>query len=223
MIVTIQNVLQAAELATLDALVAQVEFVDGRSTAHGAAARAKNNQQAKTEGKEIEEIRKLVLAAVLRNDGFSTFALPLRIMPPLVNRYEPGMAYGDHIDRPVMQGPFAVRTDLAMTLFLSAPESYEGGELVVSSEIGAQRVKLPRGSLVLYPATTIHRVEPVTRGVRTAVVTWIQSMVREHEKRLMLAEINSVRRALSPGGKDTPEALQLQKIRANLLRMWADV
>lgn len=223
MIVTIQNVLQPAELATLDALVAKVEFVDGRSTATGAAARAKNNQQAKTEGKEIEEIRRLVLAALVRNDGFNTFALPLRIMPPLVNRYQPGMTYGNHIDRPVMQGPFAVRTDLAMTLFLSAPESYDGGELVVSGDLGAQRVKLTRGALVLYPATTIHRVEPVTRGVRLAVVSWIQCMVREHEKRLMLAELGSVRRALAPEGKDTPEALQLQKIRANLLRMWADV
>ena len=223
MIVTIHNVFQAAELDKLAGLAAQAQFVDGKATASGSAARVKNNQQAKGDDKALEEIRKLVLAGLLRSEPFNNFVLPLRIMPPLVNRYEPGMTYGDHIDRPVMQGPYAVRTDLAMTLFLAEPSSYDGGELVVSSDLGAQRIKLARGSLVLYPATTIHRVEPVTRGVRTAVVTWIQSMVREHEKRMMLAELAAVRRVVNAGKPDSAESLQLQKIRANLLRMWADV
>jgi PKHD-type hydroxylase len=223
MIVTIHNVLQADELEKLAGLTAEVEFIDGRDTAKGAAARAKNNQQAKFGGKAIEEIRAIVLASLLRNDALNTFALPLRIMPPVLNRYEAGMAYADHIDRAVMQGPYPVRTDLAMTLFLSAPEQYDGGELAISSDTGAQRFKLPRGALVLYPATTIHRVEAVTRGVRIAAVSWIQSMVREHEKRIILAELGGVRRVLRPNNHDTPEALQVQKIRANLLRMWAEI
>lgn len=223
MLITIHNTFQPAEIEKLTALAAQAQFVDGKSTASGAAARVKNNRQVKGDDKSLEEIRKIVLAGILRSDPFNNYVMPLRIMPPLVNRYEPGMTYGDHIDRPVMQGPYAVRTDLAMTLFLADPTSYDGGELVVSSDLGAQRIKLPRGSLVLYPATTIHRVEPVTRGVRVAVVTWIQSMIREHEKRMLLAELGAVRHTVNTAKPDSPESLQLQKIRANLVRMWADV
>ncbi|HUS23696.1 MAG TPA: Fe2+-dependent dioxygenase [Candidatus Binatia bacterium] len=221
MILTVHGVLPAADAERIEAALAQAAFVDGKATATGAAAAAKNNRQAAATP-AVRALQKEVLDALGRSDTFGAFAMPLRMMPLLFNRYEPGMAYGDHIDRPVMHAREPVRTDLAMTLFLSDPAGYDGGELVISSDLGAQRVKLPRGSLVLYPASTIHRVEPVTRGVRVAAVTWIQSMVREPERRLLLAELTGIKRwADQQGG--SAQSLQLQKIRANLMRWWAEV
>jgi len=223
MILSIPDVLGAAELQQLESALAAVQFVDGKATASGSAARVKNNRQAVGNAPGLRGLQKGVVDALLKNEAFSQFALPLRIMPPLFNRYEPGMAYGDHIDRPVMQGNVPVRTDLAMTLFLSEPGSYDGGELVVGSDFGPQRVKLRRGSLVLYPASTIHRVEPVTRGVRLAAVSWIQSMVREHEQRQVLAELGQLKQWADSMAQDSPQGLQLQKVRGLLLRWWADV
>jgi PKHD-type hydroxylase len=224
MILSIAGVLQPAELTRLDEGLAQAKFVDGRLTAHGAAARAKNNRQASPENPGLDALQRLVLGALQRSEAFNGFALPLRLMPPMFNRYEPGMSYGDHVDRAVMSGgPAPVRTDLALTLFLSEPDAYDGGELVVSSDFGPQRVKLARGSAVLYPASTLHRVEPVTRGVRLAAVTWVQSMVREHERRQLLAELGQIRRWVEQQSPDAAEGLRLQKIRAQLLRWWADV
>lgn len=223
MILSINEVLQPAEIAGLLDALARSKFVDGRATAGGAAARVKNNRQVGNDDPGLEPLQKTVLEALQRNEAFTGYALPLRLMPPLFNRYEPGMSYGDHVDRPVMQGRQPVRTDLAVTLFLSAPESYDGGELVVSSDFGAQRVKLPAGSAVLYPAGTLHRVEPVTRGVRMAAVTWVQSMVREHEQRQMLAELGQLRHWVEQKVPESLEGLRLQKIRAQLLRWWAEV
>jgi PKHD-type hydroxylase len=221
MILTIDNVLTAGELNQLDAGLAATQFVDGRATAHGGAVRVKNNLQAQGGAARIPELQKLVLTALARNETFSSFALPRQVLPPMFNRYDSGMYYGDHIDQAVMPGMSPLRTDLAMTLFLS--EDYDGGELVIGSDYGPQRVKLPRGSLVLYPASTIHRVEPVTRGSRLAAVTWVQSFVPEHERRQMLAELAQLKTQVEQTAPNSTQSLQLQKIRANLLRWWVDV
>jgi PKHD-type hydroxylase len=217
----IDNVLTADELRQLDAGLAATQFVDGRATAHGGAVRVKRNLQAQSDTSRIPELQRLVLVALARNETFSNFALPLQVLPPMFNRYDSGMYYGDHIDQAVMPGMTPLRTDLAMTLFLS--EDYDGGELVIDSDHGPQRVKLPRGSLVLYPASTIHRVEPVTRGSRLAAITWVQSFVRQHERRQMLAELAQLKAAVEQTAADSTQSLQVQKIRANLLRWWVDL
>jgi len=221
MILTIENVLTGDELRHLDAGLASTQFVDGRATAHGAAVKVKNNLQAQGSASKLPELQRLVLAALARNETFSNFALPLQVLPPMFNRYDPGMYYGDHIDQAVMPGMTPMRTDLAVTLFLS--EDYDGGELVIDSDQGPQRIKLPRGSLVLYPASTIHRVEPVTRGSRLAAVTWVQSFVREHARRQMLTELAQLKTAVEQTAPDSMQSLQVQKIRANLLRWWVEV
>lgn len=223
MILSIANVLQTAELQALQAGLAKAKFADGRSTASGAAARAKSNQQVEGTDPALPEFQKTVIAALLRNEAFAGFALPLRLMPPMFNRYESGMTYGDHIDRPVMQGQIPVRTDLAMTLFLSDPKDYDGGELIISSDFGAQKIKLPAGSMVLYPASTLHRVDPVTRGARLAAVSWVQSMVRSAEQRQLLAELGQIRRWMEKQDPNARQGLQLQKVRGQLMRWWSEV
>jgi len=221
MIVTIKNVLKPAQLEEISKILAKAEFVDGRLTAAGTAAKVKKNQQAKAGGEDLKGAHKLVLTALARNESFKSLALPLRVMPPLFSRYEPGMEYGDHIDKPIMVNGTLVRSDLALTLFLSDPESYDGGELVITSDFGRQKLKPAAGSLVLYPASTIHRVEPVTKGVRLAAVSWVQSMIRSHEQRQIVSEVS--RSQAWAEKQDAKEALRLQKIRANLMRQWADV
>lgn len=223
MIIQLNNLLSDAALKSLCEVAAKVKFVDGKATANGRAARAKNNEQGEARDPNLLELRKQVMDALNRSEAFNNLALPLRIMPPLLNRYAAGMTYGDHTDRPVMQGVVPLRTDLAMTLFLSEPESYEGGELVISSDVGAQRVKLSAGSMVLYPASTIHRVEPVQSGVRLAVVSWIQSLVRDHTQRMLLAELGSLRGRMEAAGMNESELLRMQKVRGQLTRMWGDV
>lgn len=223
MILSIPDVLTPAELASLNQALEKAQFADGRATASGAAARAKSNRQVSPKDPALPTMQKTVLTALARNDAFNALALPLRMVPPLFSRYDPGMTYGDHVDRPVMQGPVPVRTDIALTLFLSDPKSYDGGELVISSDFGPQPVKLAAGGAVLYSACTVHRVEPVTRGTRLAAVAWVQSMVREPERRQLLVELGTVRKWVERQSPEAREGLQLQKIRAQLMRWWSEV
>jgi PKHD-type hydroxylase len=223
MILSIHNALPTEKLDRIDALVEKVKFGDGRKTAHGDAAQVKNNQQAKESDPALKEIRNIVVRALMANDAFTSNALPLRMMAPMLNRYEVGMQYGDHIDLPIMTGNPPVRTDLAATLFLSPKDSYDGGELVISSDLGKRKVKLDRGGVVLYPATTTHRVEPVTRGVRLAVVTWVQSFVRHSEQRALLADLGRIESWAQKTESDGKATTQIRRVRSTLLRMWADV
>jgi PKHD-type hydroxylase len=152
-------------------------------------------------------------------------ALPLKVVPPLFNRYEGGQAYGNHIDgaiRPVAGTPHRVRTDLSATLFLTDPGDYDGGELVMEDTFGAQRVKLPAGDMVLYPGTSVHRVEPVTRGARVSAFFWIQSMVRSDEQRRMLLELDGAIQRLALSAPDQEPVVTITNIYHNLLRQWAD-
>jgi PKHD-type hydroxylase len=150
-------------------------------------------------------------------------ALPLKIVPPLFNRYEGGQTYGDHVDgaiRPVIGTPYRVRTDLSATLFLSAPEDYEGGELVITDAFGTHRVKLPPGDLILYPGTSLRRVEPVTRGVRLASFFWIESMVRDDAQRQLLFDLNTAIQQLAATIAENSAIDQLLNVYHNLLRQW---
>jgi len=168
----------------------------------------------------------MILDALDKNPLFVSAALPLKVVPPLFNRYAAGQSYGGHIDgavRPVYGTPHRVRTDLSATLFLSAPEEYDGGDLAVEDVLGPRRFKLPAGDMVLYPSTSVHRVEPVTRGARLAAFFWIQSMVREDAKRAMLYELDT---SLQQLGRDVPShsaMTQLMGLYHNLLRLWSEV
>jgi PKHD-type hydroxylase len=216
----LNNVLTPAELQRLQALLATAAFEDGAATAGVAARNIKHNLQATSGQPGIEEARTLVGDALSRNETLRDHAFPLRMVPPVFSRYEPGMRYGEHTDNAMMGN---VRTDLALTLFLVAPESYDGGELVVEVDRDPRAIKLAAGCAIVYPATSLHRVEPVTRGRRLAAVTWMQSIVRDAARREILADLSTTLNHLRASTPNTRETLLLAKARANLVRMWSDV
>ncbi len=222
MILCIADVMTAEEVQQLRRVLDAGQFVDGRSTAGWHAAQVKHNLQLAGGGDRAADV--LVLDALARNEVFQLGVRPRAMRPPLFSRYERGMAYGTHVDDPVMGPPESpVRTDVALTLFLSPPESYEGGELVIEGTSGEQDIKLPAGAAVVYPANTLHRVEPVTAGRREVAVTWIQSQVREPERREMLFDLDTLRREeFAARGKSRAFDL-LSKTHANLLRAWAEL
>lgn len=208
----IRKLLSPEVLAHVNERLAKAKWLDGLLTAGPTAARVKRNLQLEP-GPEAQELSELVKKALLTNDRFPPLALPRRITPPLFSRYENGMEYGAHTDDAVRRSD-GIRTDLAGTLFLSEPESYDGGELVVNNSA----VKPAAGDLVLYPATTVHRVAPVTRGVRLAAVFWVQSLVRNQEQRDVLLALHGAIARLG----DHPVGVNVEAVQQNLLRMWAE-
>jgi PKHD-type hydroxylase len=219
----IDNVLTPGELQQLRALLAGAAFVDGAATAGDAARGVKHNLQAVGQSPELDQARRIVNEALLRNEEFLQFALPFRVLPPLFSRYDAGMAYGEHTDSPIMGREPAVRSDVALTLFLTSPGDYDGGELVVDVDRDARRIKLAGGAAIVYLATSLHRVEPVTRGQRLAAVTWVQSVVRDPARREMLADLAATLRFMRAGAPNAIETQLVAKTRANLLRLWAEV
>lgn len=210
----IRKVLSAEDLARVTARLAASGWVSGLETAGSQAAEVKRNLQLAADSPEANELGELVKKSVLAHPRFTPLALPRRMSLPMMSRYEVGMEYGAHTDNALRTGRDGLRTDLAATLFLSHPDSYEGGALA----IGQSSVRLPAGDLVLYPATTVHRVTPVTRGVRLAAVFWVQSLIRSHEQREMLLSIYDLLETLG----SHPAAVNLAAIQQNLLRMWAE-
>ena len=208
----IRKLLSPELLAQINARLAAAKWVDGLLTAGATAARVKRNLQLEP-GPDADALGELVKKALMANDKFPPLALPRRLTPPMFSRYENGMGYGAHTDDAIRSRD-GVRTDLAATLFLSEPESYDGGELVVNNNT----IKPPAGDLVLYPATTVHRVAPVTRGVRLAAVLWIQSLVRSQEQRDLLLALHGAIARLG----DHPVTVSVEAVQQNLLRMWAE-
>lgn len=226
MLLRIAGALSADELAQVRALLARAPWADGKVTAGDQSGQVKNNTQVPESAPEAEQARQIVSAALARNPMFVTGALPKKVYPPLFNRYS-GSAntFGDHIDNAVRTHAATarhVRTDISCTLFLSDPESYGGGELVVQDTYGEQRVKFDAGDLVMYPGTSVHRVEPVTRGERIASFFWIESMVRRDDQRRLLYDLDMAILALRRDGGDNAQTVQLTGCYHNLLRMWAD-
>ena len=194
-------------------------------TAGPQSGRVKDNAQLPEDSAEARELGELVLDALERNPLFIAAALPLKVFPPLFNRYAGGQRFGNHVDNAIRQvpnRPHRVRTDLSATLFLAAPEEYEGGELIVDDTYGAHSVKLPAGDMVLYPSGSLHRVEPVTRGARIASFFWLQSMVRDDGERTLLFDLDNAIRQVGHAVPDNPAVVQLTSIYHNLLRRWAD-
>jgi PKHD-type hydroxylase len=215
-------------LPVADVLTApqQAEWVDGRVTAGHQSARAKRNRQLAEDSPAARRLGDLVVGALQQHALFVSAALPLRVFPPLFNRYEGGESFGTHVDNAIRQvpgTPHRLRTDVSATLFLSGPEEYDGGELVVEDTYGVHTVKLPAGHLILYPATSLHHVRPVTRGTRLAAFFWIQSMVRDDGQRTLLFDLDTAIQGLSREQPDHPSAVQLIGVYHNLLRRWADV
>lgn len=226
MLLHIPEVLTPEALARCREILAAGVWLDGRITAGTQSAQVKNNLQLPEDSEESRAAREIVLEGLEKSALFFSAALPKRIFPPLFNRYEGNAnAFGNHIDNAMRTIPGTgqrVRTDLSATLFLSDPEDYEGGELIIEDTYGAHAVKLPAGDLVLYPSSSLHRVEPVTRGARVASFLWLESMVRETERRRLLFEMDMAILELRQTQGDLPPAVNLTGCYHNLLRMWAD-
>ena len=226
MLLKIAQVLTPEALQEARRLLAEAPWQDGRATAGTQAALVKNNQQLALGSEPAKALQQLVLQALERHPMFFSAALPKRVLPPMFNRYAGASnEYGNHVDQAVRYVPGSgqrVRTDISCTLFFSDPADYDGGELAISDTYGEQRVKLAAGDMVLYPGTSVHRVEPVTRGERLASFFWIESMVRSDEQRRLLYEMDmSLVRLRSEHG-ESEAAVQLTGTYHNLLRMWAD-
>jgi PKHD-type hydroxylase len=226
MMLAIPGVLGSAELARCRLLIDRAEWVDGNVTSGHQSALAKRNRQISEYCPEAKELGGIILDALGRTPLFIAAALPLKVFPPLFNRYELGDGFDTHVDNAIRMkrgSDFRLRSDLSATLFLSDPEDYDGGELVVEDHLGTHSVKLPAGDMILYPASSLHRVTPVTRGARVASFFWIQSMVRDDGARRMLFDLDSAIQAIAADrGQDDAAIIQLTGVYHNLLRRWAD-
>ncbi len=225
MLLPVPDLLTPGQVARARRILEEAEWVDGRVTAGHQSARAKDNMQLPENSPAAREVGDMVLTALAQNALFISAALPLRVFPPLFNRYSGGQSFGTHVDNAIRQigsTGHRIRTDLSATLFLAAPDEYDGGELVVEDTCGTHEVKLPAGHLILYPATTLHHVRPVTRGARVASFFWIQSMVREDAERTLLFDLDKSIQRLNGENPDNPVSVQLTGVYHNLLRRWAD-
>ena len=226
MLLRIPQDLTPEELHQVRALLISTVRVDGRVTAGSQSTAVKNNRQLPEEGAAAQQARHIVSVALARNPLFITGALPKTVYPPLFNRYGgKSNAFGNHIDNAIRTHAATakhVRTDISCTLFLTEPDSYDGGELVVQDTYGEQRIKFAAGDMVMYPGTSVHRVEPVTRGERLGCFFWIESMVRQDAQRRLLFDMDMAILELRKAGGDTAEVVKLTGCYHNLLRMWAD-
>jgi PKHD-type hydroxylase len=225
MMLHIPAVLTREQVADMRAQLDQSGWVDGRATVGQQGAQVKRNRQLPETAPLARELGQLVLAALAENPLFFAAALPLRIVPPLFNRYGVGEEYGAHVDGAVRQvpgSPLPLRTDVSATLFLSEPDEYDGGELVVMDMYGAHEVKLAAGDLVVYPSSSVHKVEPVTRGERICSFFWVQSMVRDDARRAMLLDLDQTIQRLRTRIGDCDDTVALTSHYHNLLRQWAE-
>jgi PKHD-type hydroxylase len=223
MLLHIPQILNAGEIAQMRQRLATAAWVDGRITAGPQSAQVKANLQLAEDSAEARELGAVVVHALERNALFVSAALPRHVFPPLFNKYEPGMGFGAHVDNAIRQvGKTAhrIRTDVSATLFLSAPEDYDGGELIAEDTYGTHSVKLPAGDMILYPATSLHRVAPVTRGARIASFFWIQSLVKDDSERTLLFELDRAIASLNESAQGNPAIVRLTAIYHNLVRKW---
>lgn len=224
MLLIVPGVLKPDELALARSWLAHARFVDGKASAGAAARRVKHNLEAERGAAELERLDEMVMGSLSRHPVYRGGALPLHAATPLYIRYQAGMEYGDHLDDPIMgAGGVMYRSDVAVTVFLNAPDEYDGGELVIRTPAGDQAVKSAGGDAVLYPAGTIHRVNPVTRGERLVAVTWVQSLVRDAARRELLYGLNLAREKLLQSAPGAEETAQVNAAYVNLIRMWSEL
>lgn len=226
MIVRIPGLLDAQRLAAVEGLLREASWEDGRATAGFQSAQVKHNLQLAQGSAAAQQAGDIIVRALERHPDFISAALPRHVYPPLFNRYEPGMSFGAHVDNAVRQVPgtaHRLRIDISAILFLSPIGDYDGGELVIEDTYGAHAIKLAAGDLVVYPASSLHQVQPVTRGARVAAFFWVQSMVRDDGARGLLFEMDTAIRELTASAADGGALLRLTACYHNLLRRWADV
>ena len=225
MLLAIPELLNSSQLTLTRQLLYKADWVDGRVTAGHQSARAKDNMQLSEGHPAAIQLGEMIMEALGSNALFISAALPSKVFPPLFNRYEGGQAFGMHVDnaiRHITGTPHRIRTDLSATLFLTQPDEYDGGELVVEDTYGVHNIKLPAGHLILYPATSLHQVLPVTRGARIASFFWVQSMVRDDGQRTLLFDLDTAIQRLNQDMPEHPSAVQLTGVYHNLLRRWTE-
>ncbi|HZP68538.1 MAG TPA: Fe2+-dependent dioxygenase [Pseudolabrys sp.] len=226
MMVHIPNVLTPEQVARCREVMEKATWVDGRVTAGHQSSKVKNNLQLPEGSPEARELGRMVIEALSRNNLFMSAVLPKQVFPPLFNRYDAGMTFGAHVDnavRGIADSGIRIRTDVSSTLFISGPEDYDGGELVVEDTYGTHRVKLPAGDMIVYPATSLHHVTPITRGSRIASFFWTQSMVRDESRRSLLFDMDMAIIKLSRDHPSHESLVELTSVYHNLLRQWADL
>ncbi|HUH97226.1 MAG TPA: Fe2+-dependent dioxygenase [Anaerolineales bacterium] len=227
MLICIPDILNKQEVADFRRIMDAEKWEDGKSTAGAQSAEVKQNEQLPPDGEISRGLGKRVISALSKNTLFISAAVPLHIFPPLFNRYVPGKYFGEHVDNCIRGDHLTglrIRTDLSVTIFLSEPEEYDGGELIIEDYYGSQRIKLPAGHMVLYPATSLHRVTPVTRGARVSSFFWIQSMIKDaHARRMTFDMDNAIQQLVMRLGRNDPEVRKLTNIYHNLIRYWAEL
>jgi PKHD-type hydroxylase len=225
MLIAIPDVLTAEQVVQARQRLDAADWIDGRVTAGVQSARAKDNLQLAQDHPVARQLGDMILSALQTNALFVSAALPLRVFPPMFNRYQGGQSFGSHVDNAIRQvsgTAHRLRTDLSATLFFANPDEYDGGELLIEDTYGVHSVKLPAGHLVLYPSTSLHSVRPVTRGARVASFFWVQSMVRDDGQRTLLFDLDTAIQRIARDVPDHPSTVQLTGIYHNLLRRWAD-
>ena len=225
MILSIPDVLTGEQVSHARRLLDEAAWVDGRVTAGHQSARTKDNLQLDENDPLARQLGDQIVTALQRNPLFISAALPLRVFPPLFNRYEGGQSFGNHVDNAIRQSisGMRIRTDVSATLFLSEPDEYDGGELMIEDTFGVHAVKLPAGHMVLYPASSLHHVRPVLRGARVASFFWLQSMVRDDGQRTLLFDLDNAIRRVAGEIPESPAPVQLTAVYHNLLRRWAEM
>jgi PKHD-type hydroxylase len=223
MFICIPDILNAGQRNTLAGMMDRQSFIDGRDTAGWAAAGVKQNRQVSSNSADYAEMQRIVSEALTANRTFAMAALPRQMRPILFSRYLPGMGYGQHVDNALMGEAPQTRIDLAFTLFLSDPESYEGGELEIDEPAGTRSFKLPAGAVILYPANSLHQVTAVTAGKRDVAVGWLQSLVRDHERRRILFELENLRAGMFARAGKSADFDTLSRNTSDLLRMWVEI
>jgi PKHD-type hydroxylase len=224
MLLHVPGILSPETLQKVDSLLPSLKFIDGRSTATGAAKEVKNNLQVSKDAHNAHpEVQQLIGMAIVSNPLVQQAVMPIKILPPLISKYEPGMHYGWHTDSPLMGEEFTIRVDVSITVFLNNPTEYEGGELVIHSPGGYLNYKLQRGDAIIYPTTRLHCVNQVASGHRMVAVTWMQCAIKNPEQRELLFQLKATTDAIGAAKSGSTEHLMLMQVYSNLVRMWAEL
>lgn len=224
MLITIDQLLNQQQLKTIHKLLTSSTFIDGKLTAGFSAKAVKNNLEINTQDQVNDELNSIIMNTLVRHPTFKHAAWPKKVAAPFYAKYESGMAYGTHVDDPVMgHNGELYRSDISITVFLSKPTDYEGGELTIINQFGEQQIKLEAGAAVIYSSSSKHFVAPITKGVRFVAVTWVQSAIRDPAQREILYELNNARNAVLSDKATTATKDQLNASFNNLVRMWADI
>jgi len=223
MLTRLTAVLDRKKLDAATRLIAGGSFIDGVLSAGMAAQRVKHNEELSVDEVHMRELNNIIMGSLVRHPVYRSAAMPLRVAAPYYARYTAGMSYGNHVDDPVMGQGDLYRSDISVTVFLSGPDDYAGGELIIQTAFGEQSIKLPAGDAVIYPSSSVHRVAEVTRGERLVAVSWIQSLVRDPDKRALLHELNLAREKLLHEKPEAEETIRVNHSYINLVRMWSDL